>query len=150
MFDTRVRLDDAEDFDKSLNPTAAVDGIDNRKSLIKDRTNRKNRGNTAFSDDSCCDLDDDNTDSDTTDDESSNSSNGNGSDSDSSFGSTSICEKDVNTDDECDAGPERTRTFLYRHFAIIIVANETLGELNLVFMKATLLHTKGEDNNPRM
>ena len=53
------------------------------------------------------------------------------------------------TDDDCDGGPEETRTFLYRHFTITIVANETPRKLDLVFMKATVLQTKGEDNNPR-
>ena len=45
---------------------------------------------------------------------------------------------------------QETRSFLYRHFTIIIVANKAPGKPNLVFIKATLLHTKGEDNNPRM
>lgn len=57
---------------------------------------------------------------------------------------------DGDTDDDCGAGPEKTRAFLYRHFTIIIVPNETPGKPNMVFMKVTLRHTKGEDNNPRM
>ena len=57
---------------------------------------------------------------------------------------------DSDTDDDYDAGLEETRSFLYRHFAIGIVPNPMAGKPNMVFMKATLLHTKGEDNNPRM
>ena len=59
-------------------------------------------------------------------------------------------DEDCDTDDDCDARSEETQSFLYRHFTISIVANGTPGKPNLVFMKATLLHTKGEDNNPRM
>ncbi len=86
-------------------------------------------------------------------------------DSDSDSDSSTACENDgdsdsssvylqddddSDTDDDCGAGPEKTRAFLYRHFTIAIVPNETPGKPNMVFMKATLLHTKGEDNNPRM
>ncbi|KAL9134380.1 MAG: hypothetical protein Q9175_004440, partial [Cornicularia normoerica] len=53
-------------------------------------------------------------------------------------------------DDDYGAGPEKTRAFLYRHFTIAIVPNETPGKPNMVFMKATLLYTKGEYNNPRI
>ena len=59
-------------------------------------------------------------------------------------------EEDCDTDDNCGAGPEKTRAFLYRHFTIIFVPNKTPGKANIVFMKATLLYTKGEDNNLRM
>lgn len=72
------------------------------------------------------------------------------SDSDSDSGSLYNCDKDCDTDDDCDVGSEETRSFLYRHFTISIVANQTPGKPNLVFIKATLLYTKGEDNNPRM
>ncbi len=72
------------------------------------------------------------------------------SDSDSDPGSLYNCDKDCDTDDDCDIGPEETRLFLYRHFTISIVANQIPGKPNLVFIKATLLYTKGEDNNPRI
>ncbi len=70
--------------------------------------------------------------------------------SDSESGTIYADDRDSDTDDDCNAGPEETRSFLYRHFTIIIVANQNPGKPNLVFMKATLFHTKGEDNNPRM
>ena len=56
----------------------------------------------------------------------------------------------VDTDDDCYAGPEATRSFLYRHMALFILPNEEPGMPNSVLMKASLLHTKGEDNNPRV
>ena len=73
--------------------------------------------------------------------------------SDNDSDSSSVYDPDeeyCDTDDDCGAGPKKTRAFLYRHFTIIIVPSETPGKANMVFMKATLLHTKGEDNNPRM
>ena len=70
--------------------------------------------------------------------------------SDSEFSSTYADDRGSDTDNNCDAELEETRTFLYRHFTITIVANKTPGKPNLVFIKATLLHTKGENNNPRM
>ena len=57
---------------------------------------------------------------------------------------------DCDTDDECTAGSEETRSFLYRHFTIYIVPSSTPGKPNTIFTKITLLHTKGEDNNPRV
>jgi hypothetical protein len=69
--------------------------------------------------------------------------------SDSDFDSLDNYSEDGETNDDCNAGLEETRSFLYRHFTISIVANQTTKKPNLVFMKTTLLHTKGEDNNPR-
>lgn len=54
------------------------------------------------------------------------------------------------TDDDYDAGPEETRSFLHRYFTLSIVARQAPGEPKQFFMKATLLHTKVEDHNPRM
>ena len=71
-------------------------------------------------------------------------------DTDSDFGSLYGYDEGSDTDDDYNAGPEETRSFLYRHFTISIVANPTARKPNPVFMKATLLYTKGEDNNPRM
>ena len=57
---------------------------------------------------------------------------------------------DSDTDDDYDAGLEKTRFFLYRYFIISIIPSPTPGKPNIVFIKTTLLYTKGEDNNPRM
>lgn len=59
-------------------------------------------------------------------------------------------EDDCNTNDDCGAGPEEIRAFLYRHFIITIVPHWTPWKPNMVFMKTILLHTKGEDDNLRM
>lgn len=61
------------------------------------------------------------------------------------------CDYSENCDinDDCNAELEETRTFLYRHFSISIVANSIARKPNLVFIKATLLHTKEEDHNKR-
>ena len=157
LFDTRVKFDDAHDPDELVDTTAAVDAMNNRKDPGKvelDRGHRQERHNEdiVMPVDSGCDVDDNVNDSSTTNDQSSNLSNDNGSDSDSDSdsGSINIYDEGSSTDDDCNAGPEMTWTFMYRHFIIIIVANETPGKPNLVFMKATLLHTKGEGNNPQM
>ena len=68
----------------------------------------------------------------------------NGSDSDS------CSAYDPDDEDDCGAGPEETRAFLYRNFTITIVPHSTPRKPNMVFIKATLLYTKGEDNNLRM
>lgn len=54
------------------------------------------------------------------------------------------------TDDGYDAGTEETRSILYRHVTIIVVQNPNPNQPNVVLMKVTLLHTKGEDNKPKM
>ena len=71
---------------------------------------------------------------------------------DSDTGSTADGQLDDDncTDDGYDGGAEETGAFLYRHFTIFLVPNPVPGKPNIIFMKATLLHTKGEDNNPRM
>ena len=73
------------------------------------------------------------------------------SDSDSDSYSCSVynSREDGDTGDY-DAGLEKTRSFLYRHFTISIVPNLTTRKPNMVFMKAALLHTKGVNHNPRM
>lgn len=53
------------------------------------------------------------------------------------------------TDDDCLAGEDQTRTFLYRHITIFI-ANDVVGGPNTVFMKITQPNTRGQDNNPRV
>ncbi len=54
-----------------------------------------------------------------------------GGDSDSDSGSLYGYDEGSDTDDDCNAGPEETRSFLYRHFTISIVANRTPGKPNL-------------------
>ena len=149
LFDTRVKFDDPNELDKPPDTMAVasakqarmdphadkVDGVHHMRTM-RDCT-------TGMAIDSDCEVDSDP--GRISDDDSDNDS-----DSDSESSSIYAVDRDSDTDDDCDAGPEETRSFLYRHFTITIVANETPGKPNLVFMKATLLHTKGEDNNPRM
>jgi hypothetical protein len=143
LFDTRVKLDDPDDPDVPTDDTVVASPPGARKAVndVKmDEMNdlKSNRdGDTGMSIGAAGEVDGD-----------SNKSWAGGSDSDS--GSLYDYSEDCDTDDDCNAGPEETRSFLYRHFTISIVANRTPGKPNLVFMKATLLHTKGEDNNPRM
>ena len=59
-------------------------------------------------------------------------------------------DSDIGTDDDYDGGAEETGAFLYRHFTIFLAPHPDPGKPNMIFMKATLLHTKGEDSNPRM
>lgn len=53
-------------------------------------------------------------------------------------------------DDYYDGGAEETGAFLYRYFTIFLVPGLVPGKPNIIFIKATLLHTKGEDSNPPM
>jgi hypothetical protein len=68
-------------------------------------------------------------------------------DADSDF----YCQADDSsvTDDECDAGPEVTRTILWRHVAFHIIRSPVQGRPNVLIAKVTLLHPKGEDRKPR-
>jgi hypothetical protein len=54
------------------------------------------------------------------------------------------------TDDEYDAGPEETGAIVWRHIAFYIVRSPVPGRPNILLAKITLLHTKGEDNKPRV
>ncbi len=130
------------------NTIAAVDSgcdVDSNNSTTSDKT-RENDNDSDSENENDNDSDSDN-DGDSDSDNGSDSDDGYWSGSDDDGESTTDGE-DLDTDDECDAGPEVTRSFLYRHFTIVIVANETPGKPNIVFMKATLLHTNGEDNHP--
>lgn len=154
LFDTRVKFDESNDSDEPLDTKAVARAETSRKGsgevkIARGRHRKCYDDDTVLRIDSGCEVDDD---SSTTNDENSNCDSGSDIDSGSNSDISSIDapDEDLDTDDDYDAGPEKTRTFLYRHFTIIIVANETPGKPNLVFMKATLLHTKGEDNNPRM
>jgi len=149
LFDTRVKLDDPDDSDIPTNDTVVASPPGARKVVndvemdeIKGRKSYRD-GDTGKSIGGACKVDG-----------GSNKSWGGDSDSysdgDSDSSSLYGYSEGSYTDDDCNAGPEETRSFLYRHFTISIVANRTPGKPNLVFMKATLLHTKGEDNNPRM
>ncbi len=99
--------------------------------------------------DSGCDI---NSDTSTGSDKNSDSGSNYNSESDHNSISSSIYtnNEDLNTNNDYDTGSEETRFFLYRYFTISIVANEALGKPNLIFIKATLLYTKGEDNYPRI
>jgi len=135
LFDTRVKIDEPDGSDVPTDDTAVASAQGGRKAVNDIKMDASNHVKSNRDSDSNTPWDGD----------------GDGdSDSDSDSGSLYNCDKDCDTDDDCDAGPEETRSFLYRHFTISIVANPTPGKPNLVFMKATLLHTKGEDNNPRM
>jgi hypothetical protein len=132
LFDTRVKLDDPNDSDEPIDNMAdATKSGRDVDSVMAVDTDCKVNGDSSTACDSEMDSDND-------------------SDNDSDSSSIYDCDADCDTDDDYDAGPEETRSFLYRHFTISIVANRTPGKPNLVFMKATLLHTKGEDKNPRM
>ena len=156
LFDTRVKLD--EDWGKldddllvahgQIHPETELDDLDSN-------ANEDVRGtrvaNTAMAIDSECKFDSDSsTACDGDGDKDSSTAWENGSDNDSCSAYDPDDEDDGATDDDCGAGPEETRAFLYRHFTITIVPHSTPGKPNTVFMKATLLYTKGEDNNPRM
>ena len=155
LFDTRVKFDDPIESDEPPDTIAVASAKNGRMDPHEDEADgghhlrTKRDCNTVMVIDSGCEVDSDP--GRISDDDSENDSD-NDSDSNSESESSSIYADDMDSDtnDDCDAGPEETRSFLYRHFTITLVANETLGKPNLVFMKATLLHTKGEDNNPRM
>jgi hypothetical protein len=70
--------------------------------------------------------------------------------SDSDFDSSCDYNENCETNDDCYVGLEETRSFLYRHFFISIIANQIAKKSNLVFMKTILLYIKEEDNNSRM
>ena len=150
LFDTRVK------FDEELGEAADDTAVANGQSDIKDELDDINidTGNdpkrTRVSDpvmviDPDCTVDGDSD---------SDSSTACENDSDSDSGSVYLPDGDDSDgdtdDDDCGAGPEKTRAFLYRRFTIAIVPNKTPGKPNIVFVKATLRYTKGEDNNPRI
>ena len=131
LFDTRVKIDEPDGSDVPTDDTAVASAQRGRRAVNAIKTDASNPVKSKHDGDSNTPWDSD-------------------SNSDSDSGSLYHCDEDCDTDDDCDAGPEKTQSFLYRHFTISIVANQTPGKPNLVFMKATLLHIKGEDNNPQM
>ena len=161
LFDTRVKFEDPNDSDEPPGPMAVASARNGRKDPHEDKVDGGHRTKTehdcdvVMAMDSGCEVDIDpsricGNDSDSASDNDGDNDTDSDSESASEFSSVYADDRDSDTDDDCDAGSEETRSFLYRHFTIIIVANENPGKPNLVFMKATLLHTKGEDNNPRM
>lgn len=165
LSDTRVRFEDPNDSDEPPGPMAVASARNGSKDPHEDKvdgghhTKTERDRDVVMAVDSGCEVDidpsricgdDSDSDRDSASDNDSDNDPDSDSDSTSEFSSVYADDRDSDTDDDCDAGSEETRSFLYRHFTIIIVANGTPGKPNLVFMKATLLHTKGEDNNPRM
>lgn len=57
--------------------------------------------------------------------------------------------KNCNIDDNYNTRSKETRSFLYQHYIISIIANSTPKKFNLVFMNVTLLYTKKKDNYSR-
>jgi len=150
LFDTRVKLEKelgelADDGQSNMRYELSNIDMDAGRDM-----QRKCIGDIAMTINSDCKF---NSDSSTAYDGDSNSNPSTACENDSDSDSSLVYptnNNDGDTDDDCGAGPEETRAFLYRHFTIIIVPNETPGKPNMVFMKVTLRHTKGEDNNPRM
>jgi hypothetical protein len=54
------------------------------------------------------------------------------------------------TDDEYDAGPEETRTIVWRHIAFHVIRSPVAERPNILLAKVMLLHTKGEDKKLRV
>ena len=155
-FDTRVKSD--EGLDEPVDDHPVADGQSDGKNELDDLEMdaggdwpRKRVSDIAMAVDSGCQLDSGSStayEGDSDDDDSTTAYDG---DSDSDVSSVYHPDDDgSDTDDDCGAGSEETRAILYRHFTITIISNETSGKPNVVFMKATLLHAKGEDNNPRV
>ncbi len=144
LFDTRVKLDLPNIDDLSLSDSKTIEDHD---------TNSNREDDILMIVDSDCGVDSKPTRVYDHDDEGYSDSNtaydGDG-DSDSDLSLRNNIDEDCDTDDECTAGSEETRSFLYRHFTIYIVPSSTPGKPNTIFTKITLLHTKGEDNNPRV
>ena len=133
LFNTQVKIDEPDGSDVPTDDTAVASAQGGRRAVNAIKMDASNPVKSIHDGDSNTPWDSD-------------------SDSDSNSDSDSFyhCDEECNTDNNYNAGPKETQLFLYRHFTISIVANPTPGKPNLVFMKATLLHTKGEDNNPQM
>ncbi len=70
--------------------------------------------------------------------------------SDSDLSLRNNVNENYNTNDECTAEFEETRSFLYRHFTIYIIFSFIFEKFNTIFTKITLLYIKDEDNHSRM
>ena len=126
----------------------------NKVNIDRNHQKKNHKNETVMFVDFDCDVDND--DFSTINDENNDRSNDNSdcdnddyidNDSDSDFNSIAVFDENLNIDDDCNVESEETRTFLYQHFIIIIVVNETSERFNLVFMKIILLHIKEKNNN---
>ena len=152
LFDTRIKLDPPSIDDLSLGDGQVSDDRANNKlrsddSMDIDSGHKSNKPRKVhnYENDSSSDAKtvydgERESDSDTAYDD----------DSDSDSSSLYDLDDDSDTDDECTMGSEETRSFLYRHFTIYIIPNSDPSKPNTIFTKIILIHTKGEDNNPRM
>jgi len=156
LFDIRVKLDLLNIDDLSLSDSKTIEDHD---------TNSNREDDTLMIVDSDCGVDskptrvydhddegysDSNTTYDSDSDNDSNTAYDGDDDSDSDLSLRNNIDENCDTDDECTAEFEETRSFLYRHFTIYIVFSSIFGKSNMIFTKITLLHTKDEDNNSRM
>jgi len=156
LFDIRVKLDLLNIDDLSLSDTKTIEVHD---------TNSNREDDILMIVDSDCEVDsklirvydhddegysDSNTAYDSDSDNDSNTTYDGDDDSDSDLSLRNNIDENCDTDDECTAEFEETRSFLYRHFTIYIVLSSIFGKLNTIFTKITLLHIKDEDNNSRM
>ncbi|MCJ1422042.1 hypothetical protein MMC32_008411 [Xylographa parallela] len=145
LFDTRVKLDEnlgKPDDDLliahgKIDPKAELDDVDSNATEDVWGTRV---ASTAMAVDSECKFDSDSsTACDGDGDKDSSTAWENGSDSDSCSAYDPDDEDDGDTDDDCGAGPEETRAFLYRHFTISIVPHSTPGKTLVI---------DGEDDDP--
>jgi hypothetical protein len=156
LFDIRVKLDLLNINDLSLSDTTTIEDHD---------TNSNREENTLMIVDSDCGVDsklirlhdhddedysDSNIAYDSDSDNDSNTTYDDDDDSDSDLSLRNNVDENCDTDDECTAEFEETRSFLYRHFTIYIVFSSIPEKFNMIFTKITLLHTKDEDNHSRM
>ena len=156
LFDIRVKLDLLNINDLSLSNTTTIEDH---------HMNSNREENTLMIVDSDCEVDsklirhhdhDDEDYSDSNiayDSDSDNDSNTTYDDDDDSGSDLSLrnnVDEDCDTDDECTAEFEETRSFLYRHFTIYIVLSFIFEKFNMIFTKITLLHTKDKDNHSCM
>ncbi|OJD26669.1 hypothetical protein ACJ73_01952 [Blastomyces percursus] len=69
---------------------------------------------------------------------------------DESDGDISLSDFRSATDDGYNTGQEKQRVVLWRHISFHIVHIQTPGQPNKLLSKLSILHTKGEDNKPRV
>lgn len=69
---------------------------------------------------------------------------------DESDGDISLSDFRSVTDDGYNTGQEKQRVVLWRHISFHIVHIQTPGQPNKLLAKLSILHTKGEDNKPRV
>ncbi|OJD12900.1 hypothetical protein ACJ73_09278 [Blastomyces percursus] len=69
---------------------------------------------------------------------------------DKSDGDISLSDFRSVTDDGYNTGPEEQRVVLWRHISFHIARSRAPGQPNILLAKLSILHTKGEDNKPRV